>query len=222
MNKFLKLLSMFLITSIASSNLSANIILLNYGKYQVELLEHRTQSYDLNAEEDVFVKAFSQAYKDIPIEVLGLQKFNNNLNTFLKAAFQDEKDDISARKPDLYFFICKDETGKIIGMLSTDIDRKSETKKLYLRQFAVLPELWGKNVGKLLIYSALESYKLKNEVEYISLVTRRVNTISQRFYATLGCVQTKYEHAGLDPLKYVGTEGKVEIVLEKLKEKLKI
>ena len=150
---------------------------------------------NLIKEKELFIETFSEAYKNIPLNVLGVDSLDN----FLNAAFEDEEIDFARKKANTLFITAKDKSGKVVGFAS--FDRNSD--HIYSRQGAVHPSLSRSGLGKNLLFSVLNVFK---DCYYLKLVARRVNNVSKNFCSKLGFVESSYIHEGLSPEKYIGYE----------------
>ena len=113
------------------------------------------EDYKLNLERQVFLKTFAYAYKDIPLEKLGIIA----LTPFLESAFSREVDDFISKKPGTLFYrLIQSKGKKIIGSVSFDSDQANKTA--YTRQFAVLPEFQSKGFAKKLVFALLKAIPL--------------------------------------------------------------
>lgn len=154
---------------------------------------------ELANEREVFLCAFTQLYKGIPLTVLGVK----DLNAFLQEAFDDEVKALN--DPHEGVFLVEAHTkDTVVGFLTCN---KETSDTIYVRQMAVSPSFWRKGVGRALIQRMKERF---SNVKKIVLVTRRINDLSCKFYEGLGFTQASYVHQGLDPKKYVGYECAVK------------
>ena len=154
-----------------------------------------TNDNDLKLEEEVFVRSFLEAYKDFSEEQLQIEQ---NKEEWLKITFQEERDEFKKENGKVFLVSAKKDT-KVVGfLLFNETENKGE---VYIRQLAVDPECWKQGIGKELMFSVSE--KISDIQKYV-LLTRRCNTSAKNFYTKLGFKEFEYEHASLDPKKYVG------------------
>lgn len=159
---------------------------------QIEL--NWIEQLDLSQEEQVFIDAFLEAYKDFSIEQLGI----SDKHTFLKSAFQDVVEDSENGK---IFLLSAKLDGKVIGFAGfKDTDQNNE---VYIAQLAIDPRFWQQGLGKELVFSIFD---IKKETERLVVIPRRINEVARQFYSHLGFTVSEYMHPGYNPQKHIGYE----------------
>ena len=152
------------------------------------------KSGNLEEAQVVFNRAFKEAYKDIPLDVLKVE----SLDSFLKAAFEDEPIDLN--NPDKHVICAIAKNGeKIVGLIT--FEPTENPNEVYIRQLAVDPEMQKKGIGQQLMNTVKTSLPTTKK---ILLATRKVNTPACKFYKKLGfheCVQVPH---GLNPARNIG------------------
>jgi ribosomal protein S18 acetylase RimI-like enzyme len=157
------------------------------------------EQHDLRQEEEVFINAFMEAYKDFSNEQLGIvDKY-----TFLKNAFQDVVED--HEKGDGYLLSAKLD-GKVIGFAG--FKETEQENEVYISQLAVDPRYWQLGVGKELVFSI---FTIKKDTARLVVIPRRINEVARQFYAHLGFTVSEYMHPGYNPQKYVGYEWSKDV-----------
>lgn len=152
------------------------------------------QQDDLPACETIFIRAFTQAYKDLTLQQLGVE----NLQLFLKEAFSDVYEDLLIGEQKLAVAKKGD---KIVGFVGF---KKTETPhQIYLTQLAVDPDYWQHGIGRHLVFSSLIYFE---DTTSLVVIPRRLNTVAKNFYMSLGFQESSYMHPGYNPEKYVGYE----------------
>lgn len=146
----------------------------------------------------VFMKSFSEAYKNIPLAVLGAV----NLENFLNEAFAQEESIIKKGDRPGYFLIIAHCNEKLTGFASFDTE---EDHCYYIRELSMHPDFQRSGIGQQLIFSVK---MLDDQVRGLRLVTRRANIQARNFYKKIGFIESSYIHEGFDPAKYVGYEKK--------------
>ena len=149
----------------------------------------------LSAEKKVFIDAFSEAYKDIPLDVLKVE----NLQQFLNAAFEDEENDFASKQANTLFISAKDEKDRVVGFVSFD----NNSDHVYIRSLSVDPEFQGYGLGKALVFCFSNVFK---NCRRLKLVTRKANSCARLFYTKIGFIESAYIHQGLSPERYIGYE----------------
>lgn len=149
---------------------------------------------DLQQEEKLFIDSFSQAYKDIPLSLLGI----THLTDFLQAAFADERIDLKSGKD--FFIVDACVAGYLAGFISFE---QQADNVVYIRQLAVHPDFKGQGIGKVLVQICAEQFPTAHK---IVLATRRVNQEALAFYKALHFHETQQVPHGLNPERYVGLE----------------
>ena len=165
----------------------------------MEVSIDRVTSKNLAAEEDVFNKAFTASYNQLPVLLEQISKKYPTLDAFLHAAFEDENVDFHACKPATYFLNAKI-GDNIVGYMSFDI---MANDSVYIRILAIDPAYTKKSIGRMLVFSI---FKFHPTTTNILLITRRANTSAIEFYQHLGFKITGFTHEGYDPAVYVGME----------------
>jgi len=157
-------------------------------------IEWQTQG-DLKEAQEVFVKAFAHAYKDIPLEVLKV----DNLLAFLHAAFEDEARDMK-EMPGFHCAVAKvgQQTAGYIA-----VEPGENEGETYIRQCAVDPELWRHKIGTQLVDAIAKKLP---ETKKLLVIFRKVNTGGSRFYHSIGFKDSPYMHHKYSPERYVGCE----------------
>jgi len=151
---------------------------------------------DLKEEEEIFITAFLEAYKDFSPEQLGVK----DKLQFLQDAFADVKEDFAIGK-NLAFSAKKE--GKVIGFVCF---KPTEVKgQVYIAQLAVSPFYWQNGVGKELVFFVLKAIP---ETNHLVVIPRQLNEIARKFYEHLKFKVCDYMHPGYDPNKYIGYEWK--------------
>jgi ribosomal protein S18 acetylase RimI-like enzyme len=188
---------MFLALSSLTVSAHQNDIKKQNNELQVNAqLEWISSTQELEKARTAFLKAFSNIYKDIPLEVLRIK----NMNDFLNEAFNDEIADMHNSKQKVYYVLAKVDN-KVIGFASfNETEKKGE---VYIRQLAVDPEFARKGTGSKLVFSIKEQVPHMNR---FVLVTRKVNQCAQQFYKKIGFKVSDYIHEGLSPERYMGLE----------------
>jgi len=150
----------------------------------------------LNDMRMVFMKSFSEAYKDIPLVVLGV----SNVENFLDQAFAEEESIITKEGHPGYFVTIAHYNEIVAGFASFDTE---DAHCYYIREVSMHPDFQHAGIGEQLILSA----KIHdNQLYALRLMTRRANVQACNFYKKLGFVESSYVHNGIDPAKYVGYE----------------
>lgn len=189
MQKFMYLT--FVVFFLICGNLQADWLINCKGK-QIKLFSPNGK---LNAEKKVFIDSFSEAYKDIPLDVLKVE----SLPKFLNAAFEDEENDFASKKANSLFISAKDENARVVGFVSFD----NNSDHVYIRNLAVDPEFQGCGLGKALVFCVLNEFK---NCRCLKLMTRRANSRARLFYTKIGFIESAYIHQGIPPERYIGYE----------------
>jgi ribosomal protein S18 acetylase RimI-like enzyme len=150
----------------------------------------------LHDEEKVFVNAFSEAYRAIPLEVLGVK----SVQSFLTEAFNEERADLAKAEETIYFFSARvrDQVAALISFSPTEIPHE-----VYIRALAVDPSYKNQGIGKALV--SLCTMQLPDTVK-LTLATRRVNTGACEFYKKLGFTEMNTVPHNYNPERYIGLE----------------
>ena len=160
-------------------------------------------------EEEVFMRAFTKAYKDLDVDKDLQLKYAEGmtpaqaLEKFLRDAFAEEKARFATSKDstsDIFYAAVSKVSGRAIGYISVD---KSESS-IYLAQLAVDPACEKSGIGRALVFCAADE-----QTERIHLLTRRVNARTVAFYKHLGFKETERRESGhehLDPKLYIAME----------------
>ena len=157
---------------------------------------------DLKEEKEIFVAAFTERYKNLTLELLGLAS-EEERNKFMNDAFDDEPKSLSGGK--IYFLRARCDE-KILGFVSFELE---EENTIYIREFAVLPHKWRKGIGAALTKSI---FIVVPTVRKVVGITRRLNQDAIDCYIKLGAHFCDYSHPAYqwyDPEKYVGLEYEV-------------
>jgi ribosomal protein S18 acetylase RimI-like enzyme len=157
---------------------------------QLELCSQK----DLIECEEVFVQAFTEAYKDFSLEQLGIQ----DKLVFLHEAFADVYDDVQLG---LQKLVVAKKEGKIIGF--SGFKKTEKPNQIYISQLAIDPEHWKQGIGRQLVFSVFYLYE---NVESLVVIPRRINTVARGFYQKIGFSESSYMHPGYNPEKYMGYE----------------
>jgi ribosomal protein S18 acetylase RimI-like enzyme len=152
------------------------ITLQHYYAYEVD-------SQLLHQIKEIFLQSFTAAYKDIPLEVLGI----NNLDDFLHEAFVDEEEAIKRCDQRDHFVIVAYNNGTLAGFASFNAE---ENHSYYIRQLSVSPVFQGAGIGQYLVMSCK---KHDEQVAVLRLLARRVNNVARKFYTEkLNFIETSY------------------------------
>jgi len=162
---------------------------------EIITLEESTEDELLRCEE-IFIDAFTLAYKDFTLEMLGI----DNLYHFLQAAFSDVYSDYQKGTSKI---ICAKHEGRVIGFAG--FSRTETPHEIYISQLAVDPHYWRRGIGKHLVFASLTLYE---DAKSLVVIPRRINDIAKKFYYRLGFFECPYMHPGYDAKKYVGYEWK--------------
>lgn len=150
---------------------------------------------NLDREEACFFNSFKTAYAHIPLESLGI----TNLDSFLKAAFEDEPVDFANKDKDMKAFHVFDKNKNIVGYASFD---KVGPSKWYVRQLAIDPSHQKNGLGKHLVFAITH---IEQNIQELELATRRINKNAVDFYINgLGFKEMEQTPHGLNPERYVG------------------
>jgi ribosomal protein S18 acetylase RimI-like enzyme len=88
---------------------------------------------------------------------------------------------------------------KVVGMAIFEFNNYPH---IYIRELSVLPEYRRRGVGTELCLNLLRN----NDVERISILTRRANQPAVDFYRSLNFQETDFQHTGYDSERYIGME----------------
>lgn len=155
---------------------------------------------DLQQEETIFLKAFLNAYKDIPLDVLKVK----DVTAFLQEAFNDERADFNNPEKEILWVVAK-ENNKAIGFAT--FEKTDNAGEVYIRQLAVDPAFQGGGVAKKMVMAILERLP---EAKKLVVSTRKINIGACSFYKKLGFSETERPHDGLSPERYVGFEKDIQ------------
>lgn len=189
MQKFMYLT--FVVFFLICANVQADWLVNCKGR-QITLF---TPNGNLNAEKKVFIDSFSEAYKNIPLDVLKVE----SLPKFLNAAFEEEENDFASKKANTVFISAKNENAKVVGFVSF----ANNSDHVYIRSLAVDPEFRGCGLGKALVFCVLNVFK---NCRCLKLMTRKVNSLARCFYTKIGFSESAYIHQGITPERYIGYE----------------
>ncbi len=152
---------------------------------------------DLIGEEEVFINAFSEAYRDLYLDV-------DNKYELLKNAFEDERNELNNDSKNIYCISAKKDN-KVVGYAS--FEEGDNPYEVYIRQMAVDPSCWSRGIGRNIVFAILDKLP---DTKKIVLITRSTNNIACTFYRTLGFKNSEYMHEGYDPNVYQGFEYSIE------------
>jgi ribosomal protein S18 acetylase RimI-like enzyme len=155
----------------------------------------RTAADDLSAEEAVFVQAFANAYKDVPLSVLKVA----DLQAFLREAFDDERQALRGQTEEVYFFSALIDN-QVVGMITFSPYGEDV---LYGRQLAVAPAFQDRGIARCLAACCLCMFP---QTKKIVLAIRRINQHARALYEQAGCTETADVPYGYNPERYVGYE----------------
>jgi len=192
------LLATLLICNVAASFALEATATNNNKQQQTITIAHLSKDDDLKEVEQLFIRTFKDAYKDIPLDVLKIE----NLDAFLKAAFEDEPEEL--KKPNVFCTIAKN-ANSIVGVIS--FEPTEQQNEVYIRQLAIDPAIQKQGIGSTLVASITKQLPATTR---IIVATRRVNKPAWKFYEKLGfqvCEQVPHE---LNPERYVGFEKELK------------
>lgn len=149
-------------------------------------------------EEKVFIKSFTEAYKNLSLSDLGVE----DKSLFLKDAFSDVRKDFSEERT---LLLTAAKNGKVIGFVSFKPTEKAT--QMYIGQLAVDPAYWRKGIGKELVFGISH---LQPELTKLVAIGRRKNGIGRNFFLKIGFTECAYMHPGYNPEKYVGYEYSIQ------------
>lgn len=101
---------------------------------------------------EVFIKAFTTAYKEYTPEQLYLENKPDYLKRLLENALEDEENEFNTQKEGVLFVVAQDAaTNEIIGFVGYDVHRGEEKNTVYIKQLAVEPTCKNQGLGNILI-----------------------------------------------------------------------
>ena len=136
--------------------------------------------------EDVYIEAFTEAYKGIPREILRIP----NLENFLSEEFEEEASLLDETAHTICW-ITAYEGEKLVGMASFDLTNFPE--EVFLRKVFVAPNYQRKGIGKALVFSILTKYP---QTKKIFTITRMLNEKSLLFFKSIGFSHCRYLKEG--------------------------
>ena len=99
-----------------------------------------SDTYFLDQAEEVFVKAFENAYKNISLETLTV----TDLNAFLKNAFKDERTDLANSNKKLLCYIAL-YNNKVVGVIFFEPTEQKD--EINVAQLAIDPSMQRLEIG---------------------------------------------------------------------------
>lgn len=154
----------------------------------------------LQQAEEVFIKAFSKAYKDVSLATLKIE----NLNSFLKEAFNDAIIDLKNPQKNLSCFVATKDN-KVIGVIF--FAPTKQVNEVYIAQLAVDPAMQRFQIGTKLMDTVIQTYP---QTKKIVLTTRKINEEARAFYTKSGFTLTTQVFEGYNPERYMSFEKKIK------------
>lgn len=150
----------------------------------------------LEDERQFFVRAFKDAYKDIPLDVLKV----DNLEAFLLTSFDDAVMHFNKMDKKVHCAVARSE-GMPVGIIM--FEPTGSDGAVYIELLAVDPSVQKRGIGQQLIAVIQTTLPSTNK---IILATRRVNSVACNFYKKIGFKQCEQLPHGLDLECYIGFE----------------
>lgn len=161
------------------SLLQADWIVLCKNDLPIKITTERTS---FEQERHVFFKAFSKSYSkntQIMDDIKNITRMT--LEKFLLKILKKEEFDWATKKNSVFFISAKTMDGKTIGYASFNENKEN----FHLRQLAIDPDFWGKEIGTALVFSI---FTIRQKPSTISLKTRKANTSAVMFYKKIGFI----------------------------------
>lgn len=193
------------LSSLAGYTALDTITLLNGKKVELLQLSSDTDAGLFRKGKEVFVQTFKEAYSNFSAEDLYLKDEPDFLARFLAQAFEDEENDFENKRSNAHFLVARViESQEVIGFVAHDID--PETKQVYIRQLAIVPQEQGQGLGKKMALGVLN--KIAADTKRVVVCTRKINQQAREFYTSLGFTNSDMEkvHPQLSAIKYRGFE----------------
>ena len=166
-------------------------------------LEVVNATADLSQERAVFVSAFGNAYKDVPLAVFNTAFTSvEDVNHWLGEVFDEE---VALLREGKSFCVHALNGNDPVGVIF--FERLPERPHgVYIRQTAVQPNFQRRGIGRKLVLSIREGLAVLPDTESLYLIVRVVNPRAIDFYKSAGFVRSDFMYPGYDPLKYIGFE----------------
>ena len=164
---------------------------------ELEITWNETRLFD--SAKQLFVDAFSAAYRRCSEDILGLQ--NTTKENWLVTTIKDEER-LQKKDPDRYLWVIASDPGRkhVLGLAIVEL--RAASCCCYVRQMAIKEEYQGRGVSKCLVNAIYDRFSKKGVVEFQAM-TRKINKKSQRFMEKLGFNICDMKEEGFGE-KYVG------------------
>ncbi|MES2273958.1 MAG: GNAT family N-acetyltransferase [Chlamydiota bacterium] len=181
----------------ANAKIPENISLRNF---EINRISYEWEAFpDRDDFKRIFVDAFYQCYKEIPLDVLKLPA-SIDVKEWLESFVDDTLDNL--KKPESQLLLLSAKKNGIPAAYAV-FDMNHFPDYVYLGELSVDPVFQHQGIGKQLVYAIVEQFP---ETKKIVLVTRKANFQACAFYPAIGFESSEYMQQGYNPELYTGFE----------------
>jgi len=159
----------------------------NHNEIRISVVKS-VEDIDLDDSENILVRSFLDAYKDVPITELNPQFTSfSDLTLFYKEYFKEE---LERFKQGHLFWVQAFLNSKLVGWATFELESLEENAA-YMNLLIVAPEYQRMGLGRHLTFSICSDDLFPN-IQAINLLIRKVNIQGYNFYYRLGFADFDY------------------------------